>query len=129
TAALLTSAINQMKTLQWVVGASEVEEFSWSMLLYGLCKGILAVSEARRTAVVRCIKDVFMHCTNPSLVTGIAEKQKDNYIKSNTFSLAFFLMAIAETDCLTPNDWDELIQGLSPVHAASALGQLMGHAQ
>lgn len=124
--ALLASNLDNLKRLPWVVNTAGEEKFSWNKILQGLCGSVGTVSDTRREAVVRFVRDIFVRCTHRALVTEITEEtQKHQFIERNALTMASSFLTLPETECLAPKEWSELIQGLNPVHALTVLGKLI----
>lgn len=128
--AMVKANIENLRGVSWVRNAPALERYSWEALLVKLCSCVRTVSPERGNAVVRFTREVFMNCTHRGDAASLSENSPmEDFIKSNTISLARRFMTMHETDCLSKNEWDELIHGLSGNPVRDAIDSLYQNAQ
>lgn len=128
--AMVKLNIENLRRTAWVRNGPALERFSWESLLAKLCICIRTMSDERRNVVVRFTREVFMSCTHQGTATASHENGiMEDFIATSTASLALRFMTMPETDCLSQNEWDGLIDGLSGMPLRDAVDRLYQEAE
>lgn len=100
----------------------------WAQLIVSLCSSVSFAPASHRKKIAQAGVKVFARCTNPSLLgqkNTIPTTDHKHLIGISSLIMGLKFLSLTKLECLEPEDWKELFQGLSEHNLGEMLTDLI----